>query len=161
VAGWGGIYSHQPNCSRWRSLLAMGAPDSVRCVATSACSSGLELVDRWRLCPHVAPDSPVPLWLAALTSEIHCSLCRVDRCTQIAVAPLVHRTGRWIIAEVRLENPKVKSLKSFFPGAPDTVRWHTGQSGASDQGARRFPFAPFFWTLACSFYWFVLNLWYL
>jgi hypothetical protein len=28
VAGWGGIYSHQPNCSRWRRLLAMGAPDS-------------------------------------------------------------------------------------------------------------------------------------
>jgi hypothetical protein len=25
------------------------------------------------------------------------------------------------------------SLKS--PGAPDTVRWHTGQSGAPDQGA--------------------------
>ena len=28
VAGWGGIYSHQPNCNRWRSLLAMGVPDS-------------------------------------------------------------------------------------------------------------------------------------
>jgi hypothetical protein len=28
VAGWGGIYSHQPNCSRWRRLLAMGVPDS-------------------------------------------------------------------------------------------------------------------------------------
>jgi hypothetical protein len=28
VVGWGGIYSHQPNCSRWRRLLAMGAPDS-------------------------------------------------------------------------------------------------------------------------------------
>jgi hypothetical protein len=28
VARWGGIYSHQPNCSRWRRLLAMGAPDS-------------------------------------------------------------------------------------------------------------------------------------
>jgi hypothetical protein len=28
VAGWGGIYSHQPNCSRWRRLLAMGAPDN-------------------------------------------------------------------------------------------------------------------------------------
>jgi hypothetical protein len=36
VAGWGGIYSHQQNCSRWRSLLAMGAPDSVRC-ATGQC----------------------------------------------------------------------------------------------------------------------------
>jgi hypothetical protein len=28
VTGWGGIYSHQPNCSRWGRLLAMGAPDS-------------------------------------------------------------------------------------------------------------------------------------
>jgi hypothetical protein len=29
VAGWGGIYSHQPFCSRWGNLLAMGAPDSL------------------------------------------------------------------------------------------------------------------------------------
>jgi hypothetical protein len=28
------------------------------------------------------------------------------------------------------------------PGAPDTVRWHTGQSGAPDQGA--------FWDVFCS-----------
>jgi hypothetical protein len=28
VAGWGGIYSHQTKYGRWRSLLAMGAPDS-------------------------------------------------------------------------------------------------------------------------------------
>jgi hypothetical protein len=28
VAGWGGIYSHQPKCSRWRRLLAKGALDS-------------------------------------------------------------------------------------------------------------------------------------
>jgi hypothetical protein len=28
MAGWGGIYSHQPSCSRWGRLLAMGAPDS-------------------------------------------------------------------------------------------------------------------------------------
>jgi hypothetical protein len=28
VAGWGGIYSHQPSCSRWGRLLSMGAPDS-------------------------------------------------------------------------------------------------------------------------------------
>jgi hypothetical protein len=28
VAGWGGIYSHQPKSSRWWSLLAMGASDS-------------------------------------------------------------------------------------------------------------------------------------
>jgi hypothetical protein len=28
MTSWGGIYSHQPSCSRWRRLLAMGAPDS-------------------------------------------------------------------------------------------------------------------------------------
>jgi hypothetical protein len=28
MAGWGGIYSHQPSCSRWGTMLAMGAPDS-------------------------------------------------------------------------------------------------------------------------------------
>jgi hypothetical protein len=67
VAGWGGIYSHQPNCSRWRRLLAMGAPDSpVRrhvtlllglgagrpMEALSSCGTGQS---------GATPDSPVPL----------------------------------------------------------------------------------------------------
>jgi hypothetical protein len=30
-----------------------------------------------------------------------------------------------------------------FPGAPDTVWWHTGQSAALDQGTLRLSFAPF------------------
>jgi hypothetical protein len=29
------------------------------------------------------------------------------------------------------------------PGAPDTVRWHTGQSGAPDQGTLQLSFALF------------------
>jgi hypothetical protein len=67
VAGWGGIYSHQPNCSCWRRLLAKGAPDSpVRChvilslgpgagrplEALSSCGTGQS---------GVTPDIPVPL----------------------------------------------------------------------------------------------------
>jgi hypothetical protein len=32
----------------------------------------------------------------------------------------------------------VKSLEVYGPGALDTVRWHTGQSGAPDQGTLRF-----------------------
>jgi hypothetical protein len=51
------------------------------------------------------------------------------------------------------------SLKS--PGAPDTVRWHTGQSGAPDQVTLRLSLAlnvePFSW----SFYWLFVNLWHL
>jgi hypothetical protein len=36
----------------------------------------------------------------------------------------------------------VKSSQLYGPGAPDTVRWHTGQSGAPDQGT--LGFVPFF-----------------
>jgi hypothetical protein len=107
------------------------------------------------------PDSPVPLWLAAVTFEFHCSLCRVVRCAQIAVAPLVHRTVRWIIAEIRLGNPKVKS------SSWSTLVHRTLSGGASDCPVRQtraafgFHFAPLFWVLTCSFDWFVLNLWHL
>jgi hypothetical protein len=38
----------------------------------------------------------------------------------------------------------VRSSASESPGAPDTVRWHTGQSGAPDQGAFGCFFAPLF-----------------
>jgi hypothetical protein len=40
-------------------------------------------------------------------------------------------------------NPKLRSLECMAPGAPDTVRWHTGQSGAPNQGTLRFPFCSF------------------
>jgi hypothetical protein len=36
---------------------------------------------------------------------------------------------------------RLPSLELYGPGAPDTVRWHTGQSGAPDQGTLGF-FAP-------------------
>jgi hypothetical protein len=42
--------------------------------------------------------------------------------------------------------PRIPEGEQFvveFPGAPDTVRWHTGQSGAPDQGTLRLSFAPF------------------
>jgi hypothetical protein len=44
------------------------------------------------------------------------------------------------------------------PGAPDTVRWHTGQFGAPILSTLKF-FAPFqIESLTWIFYWFVLNL---
>jgi hypothetical protein len=38
--------------------------------------------------------------------------------------------------------PEGSEFSVECPGAPDTVRWHTGQSGAPDQGA--------FWDVFCS-----------
>jgi hypothetical protein len=134
VAGWGGIYSHQPKCSRWWSLL--GAPDSpVRHRTVSGASPRhlvvmpLSLVDRWRLCPHVAPDSPVPLWPLLWLLPRYCSSVRVDRCAQIVVASLVHRTVRWCTGHCPVNysgaapgKPEGEEFELIHPGAPDTVR---------------------------------------
>jgi hypothetical protein len=40
--------------------------------------------------------------------------------------------------------PRIPEGEQFgvgVPGTPDTVRWHTGQSGAPDQGTLRLSFA--------------------
>jgi hypothetical protein len=41
------------------------------------------------------------------------------------------------------EKLEAAELELIHPGAPDTVRWCTGQSGAPDQGTLRFPFCSF------------------
>jgi hypothetical protein len=38
-------------------------------------------------------------------------------------------------SEAPSDFPKGEEFSVEFPSAPDTVRWHTGQSGAPDQGA--------------------------
>jgi hypothetical protein len=43
-----------------------------------------------------------------------------------------------------LRIPEGAKFSLEFLGAPDTVRWHTGQSGAPDQGAFGCPFVPLF-----------------
>jgi hypothetical protein len=43
-----------------------------------------------------------------------------------------------------LKIPGAEEFSAKSPGAPDTVRWHTGQSGAPDQGAFRDAFCSLF-----------------
>jgi hypothetical protein len=52
-------------------------------------------------------------------------------------------------APLRIPEGEEFSLES--PGAPDTVRWCTGQSGAPDQGALQLSLALFVWTLFLVF----------
>jgi hypothetical protein len=120
VAGWGGIYSHQPNYSCWRRLLAMVAPDSpVRHRTVSGAPPHHPVVRAWSwstiggfvLMLHQTirchtGQSGAPLTYCSdfcRDTVLHYSFVRVDHCTQVAVAPLVHRTVRWIIAELRWE----------------------------------------------------------
>jgi hypothetical protein len=130
VAGWGGIYSHQPNCSCWRRLLA-----TVRC-ATGQClvrrhitlSLGLRAgrpLEALSSCG--TGQSGAPLTFCSdfcRITVLHWSSVRVDHCAQIAGAPdgpVVHRTVRWIIAELRLET-RSWGVWSVRPLVHQTVR---------------------------------------
>jgi hypothetical protein len=68
---------------------------------------------------------------------------------EVAVAPLTHRTVRCApeslvnYSGAPLEFPEGSEFSVEYPGAPDTVRWHTGQPGAPDQGAFGLSFALF------------------
>jgi hypothetical protein len=100
------------------------------------------------------------LKLCACNPHCYCTLLQ-STIGAVAIAPLAHRTVRWIIAEWHFQKPEGGKFGVDLPGAPDTVRLCTGQSGAPDQGSLRLSFNPFFWTLSWTFYWFVLNLWHL
>jgi hypothetical protein len=65
-------------------------------------------------------------------------------------SPLVHRTlsgdapdSPVNYREVPLKIPEGVEFSLKSPGAPDTVRWCTGQSGAPDQGTLRLSLALF------------------
>jgi hypothetical protein len=76
---------------------------------------------------------------------------------EVAVAPLARRTVRCApdspvnYSGVPMEIPEGSEFGFECPGAPDTVRWHTGQSGAPDQGAFRVIFCSLIWTLFLVF----------
>jgi hypothetical protein len=60
-----------------------------------------------------------------------------SRCSASAPdSPVVHWTVRWIIEELHLGNPKLRSLECMAPGAPDTVR-------CARPGSTSVSFAPF------------------
>jgi hypothetical protein len=73
----------------------------------------------------------------------------------------VHRTCPVNYSEAPLKIPEGAKFGLESPGAPDTVRWHTGQSGAPDQGCLRLSLALFVEPNSWSFYWLSVNLWHL
>jgi hypothetical protein len=181
VAGWGGICSHQPNCSRCRRLLAISASDSpvrhrtvsgvpprhppVRAWSWSTVGGFVLMWHRTVRCYTGQSGAPLTfysdIWIALFTLQSR-PLRAGSRCSTSALdSPVAHRTVRWIIAKLSLGNPKLKSSRLILPGAPDTVRWCTGQSNAPDQRALRFPLLLSFWTLFNLCIGFELNLWHL
>jgi hypothetical protein len=85
-------------------------------------------------------QSGAPSMTALTLRELspHCSRCRrplqstvalASRCSASTPDSPVNYSG------AALQKPEGEELESIAPGAPDTVWWHTGQSGAPDQGS--------------------------
>jgi hypothetical protein len=130
----------------WATGQSGGAPDRYCSLSGAPSGSALTLA---RTVAHLMPSAD-------------------DRWREVAVAPLAHRTlsgatpdspVNYSGADSRI--PEGEQVGVGVPGAPDTVRWHTGQSGAPDQGTLRLTLLSIFESLFRSFYWFEVNLWHL
>jgi hypothetical protein len=80
---------------------------------------------------------------AALTSaraDAHCSAFIVRCRRPLALCSRYSASAPDSPVNYRGAAPRIPEGGKFrleFPGAPDTVRWHTGQSGAPNQGTLR------------------------
>jgi hypothetical protein len=104
-----------------------------------------------------APDSPVNFSGADSRSW------RVQSCSSLGHRTLSGGTPDSPVnySEAPLKIPEGKEFNLKSPGALDTVRWHTGQSGAPGQGTLRLSLALLFEPFSWSFYWLIMNLWHL
>jgi hypothetical protein len=143
MASWGGIYSHQPSCSRLGRLLVMGAPDSLVRHRTLSGAPPRHPTVRVRSRSTIEALSSCGTGQVLFTvrcasdSAAHCSLRRVLLQSTVAQSSRCSAgtpDSPVIFSEVRLLKPE--------SGLLDFVRsWCTGQSGAPDQGTLR-SFAP-------------------
>jgi hypothetical protein len=154
----GGIYSpnHQTSCLvkaavAWCTGQSGAPPDTVRC----ACHVTWPLdSDHWSFCllghrtvwwctgqalftvrcaTSLCSDSGAHY--SAFNALCRRPLARSSRCSAGTPDSPVNYSG----AASRI--PEGEQFGVGVPGAPDTVRWHTGQSGAPDQGTLRLTFA--------------------
>jgi hypothetical protein len=84
---------------------------------------------------------PVYLLAPALTPRVlsaHCSVVSRPLNSTVAlvtVAPLGTPDSPVNYSGAALQKPEAEQFIVDLPGAPDTVRWHTGLSSAPDQGS--------------------------
>jgi hypothetical protein len=136
----GSFYSPKAARSRWRqsgkAILAFCrvAHRTVRCTTGHPLSlSGVDSI------PNLAQPTVEDLELLAQRT-VRCPHQTVGSATRHARiarptvgspdSPVHHRTVRWILAVRRRRIPESGQLTRRQPGAPDTVRCTTGQSGA-------------------------------
>jgi hypothetical protein len=121
-----------------RVLCPLRAQARIKCVAVDRCV-------RSSRCSASTPDT---VRCAFYACSVLCARRRTLNALQsivvceVVVAPLAHRTLSGASPDSPMNYsgaaahfPEGEEFSVEFPGAPDTVRWHTGQSDAPDQGA--------------------------
>jgi hypothetical protein len=100
-------------------------------------------------CPVVHRTGPIDCQVRQLRgsdSGAHCSTLNavaVDRCARSSRCSVGTPDSPVNYSGAPSEFPEGSEFSFKCPSAPDTVRWHTGQSGAPDQGAFGLSFALF------------------
>jgi hypothetical protein len=101
-------------------------------------------------CPVVHRTGPVdcPVCqlrvLCPLCAQAHIKCVAVDRCARSSCCSAGTPDSPVNYSGAPFHFPEGEEFSLECPGAPDTVRWCTGQSGAPDQGA--------FWDVFSSLY---------
>jgi hypothetical protein len=101
-------------------------------------------------CPVVHRTGPVDCpvrqlrVLCPLRAQARIKCVAVDRCARSSLCSTGTPDSPVNYSGVASHFPEGGKFIVECPGAPDTVLWHTGQSGAPDQGA--------FWDVFCSLY---------
>ena len=90
-------------------------------------------------------DCPVRLLrvLCPLRAQARIKCVAVDRCVRSSRCSAGTPDSPVNYSGAASHFPEGSEFSFEFPSAPDTVRWHTGQSGAPDQGAFGLSFALF------------------
>ena len=88
-------------------------------------------------------DCPVRLLrvLYPLRAQTHIKCVAVDRCVRSSRCSAGTPDSPVNYSGAASHFPEGEEFSVECPGAPDTVRWHTGQSGAPDQGTVRLTLA--------------------
>jgi hypothetical protein len=121
----------------------------------------IKCVCRWPLarssrCSAGSPDSPV------YTVHVRWNIAeQIPEAGESRVAPPGAPNSPVNYSGAALDFPEGDEFGLESSGAPDTVRWHTGQSGAPDQGTLRISLCSFVEPNTWSFYWLSVNLWHL
>jgi hypothetical protein len=136
-------------CARWRAFNVLQTTIALEVVVAQ---SGVH-----RTLSGDSPDSPVNFSGADSQSWRVQSRSSLEHQTLSGEAP----DSSVNYSEAPLRIPEGEGFSLEFPGARDTVRWHTGQSGAPDQGTLRLSLALFVEPFSWSFYWPFVNLWHL